>query len=60
MDFPSLFSPLMVGPYRLHHRVVMAPLTLRAKRSNPSSRKEVWIASSLSLLAMTEETEAQT
>ena len=27
MKFPSLFSPLMVGPYRRHHRVVMAPLT---------------------------------
>jgi N-ethylmaleimide reductase len=25
MKFPSLFSPLQVGPYRLKHRVVMAP-----------------------------------
>ena len=27
MKFPALFSPLQVGPYRLAHRVVMAPLT---------------------------------
>jgi N-ethylmaleimide reductase len=33
MKFPSLFSPLQVGPYRLTHRVVMAPLTrMRAER----------------------------
>jgi N-ethylmaleimide reductase len=33
MNFPSLFSPLQVGPYRLTHRVVMAPLTrMRAER----------------------------
>lgn len=27
MTFSSLFSPLIVGPYQLSHRVVMAPLT---------------------------------
>jgi N-ethylmaleimide reductase len=33
MNFPHLFSPLDVGPYRLAHRVVMAPLTrMRADR----------------------------
>ena len=33
MKFPSLFSPLQVGPYRLADRVVMAPLTrMRAER----------------------------
>ncbi len=33
MNFPHLFSPLQVGPYRLAHRVVMAPLTrMRAER----------------------------
>jgi N-ethylmaleimide reductase len=35
MNFPHLFSPLQVGPYRLGHRVVMAPLTrMRAERSS--------------------------
>jgi N-ethylmaleimide reductase len=35
MNFPSLFSPLQVGPYRLQHRLVMAPLTrMRADRSS--------------------------
>ncbi|SHN78931.1 alkene reductase [Bradyrhizobium erythrophlei] len=35
MNFPHLFSPLQVGPYRLAHRVVMAPLTrMRAERSS--------------------------
>src|SRR6202522_751330 len=35
MIFPHLFSPLQVGPYRLQHRVVMAPLTrMRADRSS--------------------------
>jgi N-ethylmaleimide reductase len=34
MNFPSLFSPLQVGPFRLGHRVVMAPLTrMRAERA---------------------------
>jgi len=33
MSQNSLFSPLQVGPYRLDHRVVMAPLTrMRAER----------------------------
>ena len=35
MKFPSLFSPLEVGPYRLSHRVVMAPLT-RMRAEKPS------------------------
>ena len=35
MNFPHLFSPLQVGPYRLAHRVAMAPLTrMRADRSS--------------------------
>src|SRR6202035_4840018 len=35
MNLPHLFSPLQVGPYRLQHRVVMAPLTrMRADRSS--------------------------
>jgi len=39
MKFPSLFSPLQVGPYRLQHRVVMAPLTrMRAERSSLAPR----------------------
>ena len=39
MNFPSLFSPLQVGPYRLQHRVVMAPLTrMRAERSSFAPR----------------------
>src|SRR6202051_1997134 len=35
MDFPSLFSPLWIGPYRLKHRLVMAPLT-RMRAEKPS------------------------
>jgi N-ethylmaleimide reductase len=35
MNFPSLFSPLKIGPYRLKHRVVMAPLT-RIRAAKPS------------------------
>jgi N-ethylmaleimide reductase len=35
MHFPSLFSPLKIGPYRLRHRVVMAPLT-RMRAAKPS------------------------
>ena len=27
MSLSKLFSPLTVGPYRLNHRVIMAPLT---------------------------------
>jgi N-ethylmaleimide reductase len=39
MNFPSLFSPLVVGPYRLQHRLVMAPLTrMRAERSSFAPR----------------------
>jgi N-ethylmaleimide reductase len=39
MNFPSLFSPLQLGPYRLQHRVVMAPLTrMRAERSSFAPR----------------------
>ncbi len=39
MNFPSLFSQLVVGPYRLQHRVVMAPLTrMRADRSSFAPR----------------------
>ena len=39
MNFPSLFSPLQVGPYRLRHRVVMAPLTrMRAERTSFAPR----------------------
>jgi N-ethylmaleimide reductase len=35
MNFPSLFSPLRVGPYQLKHRVVLAPLT-RMRAARPS------------------------
>jgi N-ethylmaleimide reductase len=35
MNFPLLFSPLQVGPYKLSHRVVMAPLT-RMRAEKPS------------------------
>jgi N-ethylmaleimide reductase len=39
MNFPSLFSPLVVGPYRLQHRLVMAPLTrMRAERGSFAPR----------------------
>jgi N-ethylmaleimide reductase len=39
MNFPSLLSPLAVGPYRLQHRLVMAPLTrMRAERSSFAPR----------------------
>ena len=39
MNFPSLFSSLQVGPYRLTHRVVMAPLTrMRAERTGLAPR----------------------
>jgi N-ethylmaleimide reductase len=39
MNLPSLFSPLQVGPYRLAHRVMMAPLTrMRAERSSFAPR----------------------
>lgn len=35
MNFPSLFSPLRVGPYQLGHRLIMAPLT-RMRAEKPS------------------------
>jgi N-ethylmaleimide reductase len=39
MNFPHLFSPLQIGPYRLQHRLVMAPLTrMRADRSTFAPR----------------------
>ena len=39
MNFPSLFSQLEIGPYRLKHRVVMAPLTrMRAERPSLAPR----------------------
>jgi N-ethylmaleimide reductase len=39
MNFPSLFSPLQIGPYRLNHRLVMAPLTrMRAERPSLAPR----------------------
>jgi N-ethylmaleimide reductase len=39
MSHASLFSPLQVGPYRLQHRVVMAPLTrMRAERTSFAPR----------------------
>jgi 2,4-dienoyl-CoA reductase-like NADH-dependent reductase (Old Yellow Enzyme family) len=42
MNYPSLFSPLKIGPYQLKHRPVLAPLTrMRAeKRSNPCGHQE--------------------
>ena len=39
MNYPLLFSPLEVGPYKLQHRVAMAPLTrMRADRSSFAPR----------------------
>ena len=39
MNYPSLFSPLELGPYQLRHRVAMAPLTrMRAERSSFAPR----------------------
>ncbi len=39
MNYPSLFSPLKVGPYQLKHRLVMAPLTrMRAERPSLAPR----------------------
>ncbi len=35
MNYPSLFSPLKVGPYQLKHRLVLAPLT-RMRAEKPS------------------------
>jgi N-ethylmaleimide reductase len=39
MNFPSLFSPVQIGPYQLGHRLVMAPLTrMRAERPSLAPR----------------------
>jgi N-ethylmaleimide reductase len=39
MNYPSLFSPLKIGPYQLAHRVVLAPLTrMRAEKPGLSPR----------------------
>ena len=39
MEFPSLFSPLQIGPFRLAHRAAMAPLTrMRAERADLAPR----------------------
>ena len=39
MNFPSLFSPVKIGPYQLQHRLVMAPLTrMRAEKPSLSPR----------------------
>src|SRR5438874_8788870 len=39
MNYPSLFSPLQVGPYQLNHRLVLAPLTrMRAEKPGLSPR----------------------
>jgi N-ethylmaleimide reductase len=35
MNYPSLFSPLKLGPYQLNHRVALAPLT-RMRAAKPS------------------------
>src|SRR6266702_3535556 len=35
MNYPSLFSPLKVGPYQLKHRLALAPLT-RMRATKPS------------------------
>jgi N-ethylmaleimide reductase len=35
MNFPSLFSPLKIGPYQLKHRLALAPLT-RMRAEKPS------------------------
>src|SRR4029077_9911840 len=34
MNYPSLFSPLKIGPYQLTHRLMMAPLT-RMRAAKP-------------------------
>jgi len=35
MNFPHLFSPVQIGPYRLEHRLALAPLT-RMRAAKPS------------------------
>ncbi len=34
MNYPSLFSPLKIGPYQLKHRLILAPLT-RMRATKP-------------------------
>src|SRR3981189_2267391 len=39
MNYPSLFSPLQIGPYQLKHRLVLAPLPrMRAEKPGLSPR----------------------
>lgn len=39
MKYPSLFTPLKVGPYQLSHRIAMAPLTrMRADSASLAAR----------------------
>ena len=39
MHYPSLFSPLQIGPYQLKHRLALAPLTrMRAEKPGLSPR----------------------
>jgi N-ethylmaleimide reductase len=39
MNFPMLFTPLQIGPYKLNHRVAMAPLTrMRADTTSLAAR----------------------
>src|SRR4029077_11571554 len=39
MNYPSLFSPLQVGPYQLKHRLALAPLTrMRAEKPGLAPR----------------------
>ena len=39
MHYPSLFTPLQIGPYQLSHRVAMAPLTrMRADTTSLAAR----------------------
>lgn len=39
MHYPSLFSPLQIGPYQLKHRLALAPLTrMRAEKPSLSPR----------------------
>ena len=39
MNYPSLFSPIKVGPYQLQHRLALAPLTrMRAAKPNLAPR----------------------
>jgi N-ethylmaleimide reductase len=39
MNYPSLFSPLQIGPYQLKHRLALAPLTrMRAEKPGLAPR----------------------